>query len=100
MGRLHRDHGVRLLTDRQIDTIEGVAQDMMVLLVDGTRIDCHLVVLGVTPSIHLAERAALSIVGGGVRRRGLRTSDPAIFVAGDIAAAHHPLTGFRSVPTV
>jgi 3-phenylpropionate/trans-cinnamate dioxygenase ferredoxin reductase component len=96
IGQLHRDQGVRVLTNRQIDTIEGVDRELMVLLADGTSVDGDLVVLGVgvTPAIHLAERAALPTVAGGVQAdAALRTLDPSIFVAGDIAAAMHPLYG-------
>jgi NADPH-dependent 2,4-dienoyl-CoA reductase/sulfur reductase-like enzyme len=59
----------------------------------GTVLPAQLVVAGVgaVPRLELARRAGLAIAGDGVAVDDqLRTSDDAIFAAGDIAAAWHP----------
>jgi 3-phenylpropionate/trans-cinnamate dioxygenase ferredoxin reductase subunit len=95
-ARLHVENGVRVLAGRRVDTIEGYGDGALVLLTDGTTIEGDVVVLGVgvVPATHLAERVSLPLVAGGVKAdASLRTPDPAIFVAGDIAAPHHPVYG-------
>jgi 3-phenylpropionate/trans-cinnamate dioxygenase ferredoxin reductase subunit len=66
-----------------------------VRLTDGTRIGADAVVAGIgaTPSTELAEQAGLEIGDGIVTSAALRTSDPDIFAAGDVASAFHPLLG-------
>ena len=50
-----------------------------------------LVAVGAVPNVELAERAGLEVDNGVLVDAALRTSDPDIFAAGDIAAAEHPL---------
>ena len=80
---VHREKGVAFVTGRRAVAIG--ASD--VTLDDGTRLPADLVIvgIGVTPRTDLAEAAGL-VVDDGVRVDAqLRTSDPAIFAAGDIA---------------
>jgi 3-phenylpropionate/trans-cinnamate dioxygenase ferredoxin reductase subunit len=51
--------------------------------------------VGVVPETALAEAAGLATENGIAVDATLRTSDPAIFAAGDCAAAPHPLYGRR-----
>ncbi|BCQ09006.1 reductase [Mycobacterium heckeshornense] len=96
---LHRDHGVDLRLQAQVDeisTTDGAATGL--LLRDGStiRADAVLVAVGAQPNVELAERAGLATGGGGVLvDASLRTSDPDIYAVGDIAAAEHPLLGTR-----
>ena len=48
-----------------------------------------------TPRVALAERAGLQVDNGVLADEHLRTGDPRIFVAGDIANAQHPFYGHR-----
>jgi 3-phenylpropionate/trans-cinnamate dioxygenase ferredoxin reductase subunit len=66
-----------------------------VRLADGTRIGADAVVVGIgaTPSTMLAADAGLEISDGIVTSAALRTSDPDIFAAGDVASAFHPWLG-------
>jgi 3-phenylpropionate/trans-cinnamate dioxygenase ferredoxin reductase component len=93
---LHREHGVDfrfnasladLLTDNGVAT--GVRLD------DGTTIaaDAVLVAVGASPNVQLAEAAGLHVDNGIVVDAALRSSDPNIFAAGDVANAFHPLFG-------
>jgi 3-phenylpropionate/trans-cinnamate dioxygenase ferredoxin reductase subunit len=98
-AKLHRDHGVdlRLQTEvEEITTADGKATGLR--LPDGSTIsaDAVLVAVGAQPNIELADRAGLSMDDGGVLvDASLRTSDADIYAVGDIAAAEHPLFGGR-----
>ncbi|MCP3817597.1 FAD-dependent oxidoreductase [Streptomyces sp. A3M-1-3] len=100
---LHGEHGVRFHFGARLTEITG--QDGMVLAVrtdDGEEHPAHhvLAAIGAAPRTALAEAAGLALVdrahGGGIAvDASLRTSDPDIFAAGDVAAAHHPLLDVR-----
>ncbi|MFE5965694.1 NAD(P)/FAD-dependent oxidoreductase [Streptomyces sp. NPDC056463] len=100
---LHIEHGVRFVFGARLTEIVG--QDGMVLAVrtdDGEEHPAHAVLaaIGAAPRTALAEAAGLALVdrahGGGVAvDESLRTSDPDIFAAGDVAAAAHPLLHTR-----
>ncbi|MFV5991102.1 NAD(P)/FAD-dependent oxidoreductase [Streptomyces sp. NPDC056231] len=100
---LHSDHGVRFHFGRKLTEIIG--QDGMVLAArtdDGEEHPAHdvLAAIGAAPRAALAEAAGLDIAarsdGGGIAvDASLRTSDPHIYAAGDVANALHPLLGTR-----
>jgi len=77
----------------EIITDNGVATG--VRLGDGTTIaaDAVLVAVGAGPNVQLAETVGLHVDNGIVVDAALRTSDPNIFAAGDVASAFHPLYG-------
>jgi 3-phenylpropionate/trans-cinnamate dioxygenase ferredoxin reductase subunit len=93
---LHTEHGVDLRCGVQVAEITRAGRRANgVLLADGSRVDADAVVVGVgiTPVTALAEAAGLEI-GNGIRvDAGLRSSDPDIHAAGDVADAFHPLFG-------
>jgi NADPH-dependent 2,4-dienoyl-CoA reductase/sulfur reductase-like enzyme len=98
---LHTEHGVRFHFGARLTEITG--QDGMVLAAltdDGEEHPAHdvLAAIGAAPRVALAEAAGLALAGpaagGGIAvDAGLRTSDPDIFAAGDVANAEHPLLG-------
>ena len=93
---LHRSAGVELRVGVRIEEIISTGSTATgVRLADGTRIDADAVVAGIgaTPRTELAEQAGLEIGNGIVTSAALRTSDPDIFAAGDVASAFHPLLG-------
>jgi NADPH-dependent 2,4-dienoyl-CoA reductase/sulfur reductase-like enzyme len=100
---LHTEHGVRFRFGTRLTEITG--QDGVVLSVltdDGEEHPAHgvLAAIGAAPRTALAETAGLTMAGreqgGGVAvDASLRTSDPDIFAAGDVANAEHPLLGTR-----
>ena len=87
MGRfvadLHREHGVTFLLGRGVAEIRAGE----VILDDGSIVAAELVVVGVgvTPRTTLAETAGLAVDRGIVVDEHLRTSDPNIWAAGDVA---------------
>lgn len=87
----HRDHGVDLRTSTSVESIRGGE----VALTDGSllRPDLIVVGIGVIPNDGLAVDAGLSTLNGVLVDQRLRTSDPTIFAAGDIANHDHPTLG-------
>jgi 3-phenylpropionate/trans-cinnamate dioxygenase ferredoxin reductase subunit len=95
---LHREHGVDLRLGTEVDRVLVSADAATgVRLADGTELtaDAVIVGIGVTPAAELAEAAGLEVDGGVLTDAGLRTSDPDIYAAGDVARAYHPLIGTR-----
>ncbi|MFE1949426.1 MULTISPECIES: NAD(P)/FAD-dependent oxidoreductase [Streptomyces] len=100
---LHSDHGVRFHFGARLTEISG--QDGMVLAAltdDGEEHPAHdvLAAIGAAPRTALAEAAGLEMAprehGGGIAVDiALRTSDPDIHAAGDVAAVQHPLFDTR-----
>jgi 3-phenylpropionate/trans-cinnamate dioxygenase ferredoxin reductase component len=93
---LHRDHGVDLRCGVQVAEITGSGgRADGVRLADGShvRADAVIVGVGVTPNTHLAESALLQVGNGVVVDAGLRSSDPDVYAAGDVASAYHPGLG-------
>ena len=90
---LHRDHGANLhlaATLAEITTCDGAATGLR--LADGSRIDADAVIVGIgaTPNTGLAGDSGLDVDNGIVVDPALRSSDPDIFAAGDVANAYHP----------
>ncbi|MFE5915541.1 NAD(P)/FAD-dependent oxidoreductase [Streptomyces sp. NPDC056468] len=102
-GELHRERGVRFHFGRRLTEIVG--QDGMVLAVrtdDGEEHPAHdvLAAIGAAPRTSLAESAGLEIAHraygrGVVVDERLRTSDPDIYAAGDVASFPHALFDTR-----
>ncbi|MFD8813037.1 NAD(P)/FAD-dependent oxidoreductase [Streptomyces sp. NPDC059627] len=102
-AQLHKEHGVRFHFGVRLTEIVG--QDGMVLAArtdDGEEHPAHdvLAAIGAAPRVGLAEAAGLELAdrafgGGIVVDERLRTSDPDIYAAGDVAAFPHALFDTR-----
>jgi 3-phenylpropionate/trans-cinnamate dioxygenase ferredoxin reductase subunit len=97
---LHRAHDVDLRLGVGVDSfalqdVDGVEQATRVRLADGTEIEADhiLVAVGAAPNTGLAEAAGLEVANGIVVDATLRTADPDVFAAGDVASAWHPFYG-------
>lgn len=88
----YREQGVELRTGVKVDAGKVDASGVDLKLSDGStlRIDAVVAGLGVTPNTELAQQAGLKIDNGIVVDDRLRTSDPDIFAAGDVANFHSP----------
>ncbi len=90
---LHRRHGVDLRLGVKVESIIGEAgRPSRVRLEGGEEVtaDTVLVGIGARPNIELAEAAGLEVSNGVLVDEALRTSDPDILAAGDIANHQHP----------
>jgi 3-phenylpropionate/trans-cinnamate dioxygenase ferredoxin reductase subunit len=67
------------------------------VLTDGTELPADLAVVGVgiVPATELAAVAGLAVDNGIAVDGSLRTSDPDVWAAGDVASVLHPLVGKR-----
>ena len=96
-ARLHELNGVDLRFGVQVAEITPSSQGTAggVRLADGTQIDADVVIvgIGITPNVQLAAGGGLTVDNGVVTDERLRTSDPDVFAAGDVANAFHPLLG-------
>jgi 3-phenylpropionate/trans-cinnamate dioxygenase ferredoxin reductase subunit len=85
---LHQSHGVTVLEATGLDRLEGQTRVTGAILKDGRVLPADFVIVGVgiTPNVHLAEQAGLSIDNGIATDALGRTSDPSIWAAGDCAS--------------
>jgi NADPH-dependent 2,4-dienoyl-CoA reductase/sulfur reductase-like enzyme len=90
---LHRAHGVEFrFGEKAVEFRPG-----MVITSGGAEIPADLLVVGIgaAPNDDLAAQAGLETGNGVLTDEALRTSDPDIFAAGDVANSFHPLLGRR-----
>ena len=95
---LHEQNGVILRRSVSVDSVLGEdGRATAVKLTSGEVIPADLVLVGIgaTPNVELADSAGLTIDNGVSVDASLRTSDPAIYAAGDVANAYHPVAKLR-----
>jgi 3-phenylpropionate/trans-cinnamate dioxygenase ferredoxin reductase subunit len=94
---VHSDHGVQLHLGSGVQALRGGARVEEVVLTDGQVLPADLVVVGVgvAPRTELARSAGLDVDNGILTDPYLRTSADAVYAAGDVANAWHPLFGRR-----
>jgi 3-phenylpropionate/trans-cinnamate dioxygenase ferredoxin reductase subunit len=95
VAALHRAHGVEILESTGLDRILGDSRVTGVRLADGRDLPADFVIkgVGITPNDRLAASAGLTIDNGIATDSYGRTSDPAIWSAGDCAS--FPYNGSR-----
>jgi 3-phenylpropionate/trans-cinnamate dioxygenase ferredoxin reductase subunit len=90
---LHRDHGVDLRLGIGVTGFagDGVVSSVHIKGHASVPADMVLVAVGAAPNIALADVAGLKLADGGIAVDAtLRSSDPDIYAAGDVAAHDHP----------
>ncbi len=87
----YRERGVELRTEVRVVDGRVKGDEVELALSDGANLSFDAVVagLGVVPNTALAETAGLRVTDGIVVDALLRSSDPAIWAAGDVANFHH-----------
>ncbi len=85
---LHERHGVHVLEGTGLERLAGEDRVTGAILTDGTELDVDLVIvgIGIAPEVWLAEATGLTIDNGIATDAQGRTSDPAIWAAGDCAS--------------
>ena len=94
---LHVEHGVDMRMETGVHEFRGDGRVRQAALTDGSELDVDAVVvgIGVAPADDLAKTAGL-VTGNGIHAdEHLRTSDPDVFAAGDVANSYRPLYGTR-----
>jgi 3-phenylpropionate/trans-cinnamate dioxygenase ferredoxin reductase subunit len=91
LNRYFRERGVDVRAGAKVLAGKADAQGVSLTLSDGKtlRVDAVVAGLGVTPNTALAEQAGLKVDNGIVVDDRLRSSDPNIWAAGDIANFHN-----------
>jgi 3-phenylpropionate/trans-cinnamate dioxygenase ferredoxin reductase subunit len=91
----HRTQGVKLVCNTRVVRLEGRARVERVVCADGSTHEADLLVVGVgaVANMQLAGDAGLSCENGIVVDEYCRTSDPAIYAAGD--CTYHPSPRFE-----
>ena len=90
---LHRDHGVDLRLGIGVNGFagDGVVSSVHIKGHASVAADTVLIGVGAAPNIALADAAGLELAEGGIAVDAtLRSSDPDIYAAGDVAAEDHP----------
>jgi 3-phenylpropionate/trans-cinnamate dioxygenase ferredoxin reductase component len=91
---LHRQHEVDFRFGAQVAEITGSGGRVNgVRLDDGSQVEADAVIIavGITPNVQLAEAAGIDVADGVTVDAALRSSDPDVYAAGDVASAYHPL---------
>jgi 3-phenylpropionate/trans-cinnamate dioxygenase ferredoxin reductase subunit len=93
----HAEEGVTVRCGVGIERVEQLDARRRIVLTDGTAVDCDLVLAGIgaVPNVELAAEAGLVIDNGIAVDAQLRTSDPAIYAAGDCCSFPHGAFGGR-----
>jgi 3-phenylpropionate/trans-cinnamate dioxygenase ferredoxin reductase subunit len=92
---LHRDHGVTMHLGRSVEGFDGAGRLEAVLLDDNERVEADFAVVGIgaVPNAEIGADLGLGVDRGILVDAQLRTIDPRIYVAGDIASHDHPIFG-------
>ena len=92
---LHREHGVDLRLGVRVAGVENEHGEAVVHVegADPVVADLLVVAVGVSPTDELAARAGLAVDNGILVDAWLRTPDPHVFAAGDVANHDHPALG-------
>ena len=93
----YREKGVDVRAGRSVVTIERRKGKRTISLSGGETVTADTVVAGIgtTPDVDLAQQAGLKLDNGIVVNELLRTTDPSIYAAGDVASFHNPALGQR-----
>lgn len=91
--RVHREEGVRILSDARITEIQGKGSVQAVCLNGQPALPADLVIVGVgvTPETSLAEAAGLDVDDGIVVNEFGETSAPGIYAVGDCTRHYNPI---------
>jgi NADPH-dependent 2,4-dienoyl-CoA reductase/sulfur reductase-like enzyme len=93
----YREHGVEPQPGQRVMGVTPSGSQLVVETESGFRTTVDVVVagLGIVPNTELAEAAGLTVENGIVVDERLRTSDPNVFAAGDVASFQVPALGKR-----
>ena len=95
MARIHRNHGVNLVTEDRVVGFEGSEHLAGAMTAKGARIECDLAVvaIGIDPNVDAVRSSGIALDNGILVDETCRTSAPDVFAAGDVANHLHPVFG-------
>jgi 3-phenylpropionate/trans-cinnamate dioxygenase ferredoxin reductase component len=88
----YREKGVDVRPGEQVSGVQSRGGETLVRSKDGREwvVDAVVAGLGIQPNMELAQAAGLTVNDGVIVDESLRTSDPDIFAAGDVAEFFNP----------
>lgn len=97
LNEYYREKGVVVMPGTTIQNVERRAGDLMLIPKKGQGIEADIAIagLGIQPNTELAEKAGLQVSNGITVDEFLRTSQPDIYAAGDVASFYNPALGTR-----
>jgi 3-phenylpropionate/trans-cinnamate dioxygenase ferredoxin reductase subunit len=95
LATIHRERGVRLVTDDQVIGLEGRDRVERALTAKGGRLACDLVVvgIGIAPAVEALAGSGIACENGILVSERCQTNVPGVFAAGDVANLLHPVFG-------
>jgi 3-phenylpropionate/trans-cinnamate dioxygenase ferredoxin reductase subunit len=93
LGEVHRDHGVRMVTQDRVAAFEGAGRVERVVTANGEHLDCDFAVLGlgVEPVVDWLATSGIELDNGVAVDELCRTNLEGVFAAGDVANHLHPV---------
>ena len=94
----YRQHGVEVLAGEIVTGLKEKTNGQLILETKSGRtvtVESIVAGIGIEPNVTLAQRAGLKVDNGIVVDEFLRTSDPAIYAAGDVANFYNPILDKR-----
>jgi 3-phenylpropionate/trans-cinnamate dioxygenase ferredoxin reductase subunit len=97
LNDFYRKKGVEVISGVKVNGIQQKNGSYQLSTDKGQRINVDGVIagIGIQPNLDLAHSAGLKVANGIVVDETLRTSNPDIFAAGDVAEFHNPVLGKR-----
>lgn len=91
----YREKGVEVLAGEHVAAVEARGEETAVITQSGRELTVDGVVagLGIEPNVALAKAAGLRVGAGVVVDESLRSNDPHVFAAGDVAEFFNPALG-------
>ena len=92
-----RTKGVELLPDTNVKNLEKSSGSYLLVTDEGHQVPVDVVIagIGILPNVELAQSAGLKIGNGIIVDEMLRTNEPEIYAAGDVAEFNQPVLGKR-----
>jgi 3-phenylpropionate/trans-cinnamate dioxygenase ferredoxin reductase component len=93
----YRSKGVQVLPEQMVGAVQVDGSRVRISTESGRTVEADVAVvgIGIRPNVALAEAAELKVENGIEVDERLRTSDPNIYAAGDVARFHSPHLGKR-----
>lgn len=95
LTQLIEQMGISVITGATVEAIVGTETAVGVQLKEGKTIPCDMVLFsaGIRPKLQLAKEAGLTVNRGVLATEHMQTSDPNIYVAGDVAEFRERIYG-------
>ncbi|HME54951.1 MAG TPA: FAD-dependent oxidoreductase [Candidatus Lokiarchaeia archaeon] len=96
LNAYYKQRGIDVFPEEAAIGIEKIGREILLKTSKGNMMSFDAVIagIGIRPEVGLAQAAGLQVGNGIIVDSYLRTSDPSIFAAGDVARVQHPLLGF------